>query len=367
MKDEYREALENIVRDQKRWMITEMMVDCQIGKDEATALVDEFLSEVSPPQDKELSPEDTAIATCEACGKHIQEGEPYLWGPETSLCSDWAPTYQALLDDPEGFVTADGDPLTPEQCRAWYDKHIAAGGKATDSMGKVERPSSTPAPEHQAGMAERYPGGVSGTVAWLREQAHIAFQKKDDAQANHLMFSADALEYYFEIAPRPEHTAPIEHRNNEAGFVEFINEDRPYIVRDLPAPCAILTDMETRRVIGYRVYDPDGPAPSSHLSGWQPMSSAPRDGTHILAVLYRSASDDIEGRRWPAFSEMREIWFKPYRQIGMDLPWHAGDPFEEPSELGSEHMGDGVPIAWQPLPALDVRALATAAEGLDNG
>jgi hypothetical protein len=111
----------------------------------------------------------------------------------------------------------------------------------------------------------------------------------------------------------------------------------------------------------------DTQAPRSQMVGhWQSMSSAPRDGTHILAVLYRSTSDDIDGRHWPAFSEMREIWFKPYRQLGMDLPWHAGDPFEEPSELGSEHMGDGVPIAWQPLPASDIRALAAAAEA-DHG
>lgn len=31
---------------------------------------------------------------------------------------------------------------------------------------------------------------------------------------------------------------------------------RPYIVREIAAPAAILVDMETRHVIGYRVYDP---------------------------------------------------------------------------------------------------------------
>jgi len=48
----------------------------------------------------------------------------------------------------------------------------------------------------------------------------------------------------------------FETRYPEAGFVEFINYDAPYIVRDIPAPAAILTDMETRQIIGYRVYDP---------------------------------------------------------------------------------------------------------------
>ncbi|NOV15904.1 hypothetical protein E5S70_07365 [Ensifer adhaerens] len=105
------------------------------------------------------------------------------------------------------------------------------------------------------------------------------------------------------------------------------------------------------------------PAPQLLSRGWQSMSSAPRDGTHILALLYREATSDMDDRRWPAFSEMREIWFKPYLAFGMQLSWHAGDPFEEPSGIGSEHMGDAVPIAWQVLPSADVRALAAASEG----
>ncbi|AID18364.1 hypothetical protein PPF1_51 [Rhizobium phage vB_RleM_PPF1] len=109
-------------------------------------------------------------------------------------------------------------------------------------------------------------------------------------------------------------------------------------------------------------------APVPHVVEWQGMVSAPRDGTHILAILYREASDDPDGRRWPAFSEMREIWFKPYRAFGMDLPWHAGDPFDDPSGAGSEHMGDGVPIAWQVLPSANLRALATTStEGSADG
>ncbi len=55
-------------------------------------------------------------------------------------------------------------------------------------------------------------------------------------------------------------------RNDEAGYVEFLNEDVPYVVRDIQGSVAILLDLETRNVIGYRVYDPDSvfapPAPS---------------------------------------------------------------------------------------------------------
>jgi len=79
----------------------------------------------------------TAIATCEACGHYIQDGEAYLPGPETSFCAECAPTWQAMIDEPEGFVTLDGEPMTREQCRAEFDEHIAAGGKPTDSMARV--------------------------------------------------------------------------------------------------------------------------------------------------------------------------------------------------------------------------------------
>lgn len=66
------------------------------------------------------------------------------------------------------------------------------------------------------------------------------------------------------LAAAPTHPSPqggaepamaIQYRNEEAGFVEFVNEDRPYIVREIDGHVAIIVDMETRNVIGYRVYD----------------------------------------------------------------------------------------------------------------
>jgi len=57
--------------------------------------------------------------------------------------------------------------------------------------------------------------------------------------------------------PAPSASEPVTSRNDEAGYVEFLNEDVPYVVRDVQGAVAILTDLETRNVIGYRVYDPD--------------------------------------------------------------------------------------------------------------
>lgn len=77
------------------------------------------------------------------------------------------------------------------------------------------------------------------------------------------------------------------------------------------------------------------------------MQSAPRDGTHILAYLYH-APDDEDYR---GFGEWREIWWKPYVCMGMHLPWHCGDPADSHDAAGaSDHMGEGLPIAWMLLP-----------------
>ena len=52
-------------------------------------------------------------------------------------------------------------------------------------------------------------------------------------------------------------------RSKEGGFVEFLNADRPVVVHDIEGPVAILRDMETREIIGYRVYEYTPPTPAS--------------------------------------------------------------------------------------------------------
>lgn len=71
---------------------------------------------------------------------------------------------------------------------------------------------------------------------------------------------------------------PLPLRNDEMGFVEFINSDAPYIARQVADRVDILHDVSTRKVIGYRVYDP---APSP----------APVDGEAVRAWEYQ----DIDG------------------------------------------------------------------------
>lgn len=80
----------------------------------------------------------------------------------------------------------------------------------------------------------------------------------------------------------------------------------------------------------------------------RPMSTAPRDGTHILAYLY-SGPDDFGYR---GFGEWREIFYKPMTIVqGWNTCWHAGDP--DDSHEGNDppdHFGESVPVAWMPLP-----------------
>ncbi|MBO9099481.1 MULTISPECIES: hypothetical protein [unclassified Rhizobium] len=86
----------------------------------------------------------------------------------------------------------------------------------------------------------------------------------------------------------------IETRNEEAGYVEFINSDVPYIVRDIPAPAEILLDMETRQVIGYRVYE--HPTPVSIVSGSEDgrASAARAAEAYVFRKCYKHSGGIVE-------------------------------------------------------------------------
>ena len=85
----------------------------------------------------------------------------------------------------------------------------------------------------------------------------------------------------------------------------------------------------------------------------QPMSTAPRDGTHFLAYLYHEPDGEGRGEH----GEWREIWWKQFKDpvFGGQMPWHAGDDFETHSlerGCGDSHYGEAVPLCWIPLPKL---------------
>jgi len=78
---------------------------------------------------------------CLACANPIDDGAPTYPDVHGTLCVECAPDYSMLLDDMEApsFVDLDsGEPLSAEQRRAIHDAHIAAGGKATDSMARAD-------------------------------------------------------------------------------------------------------------------------------------------------------------------------------------------------------------------------------------
>lgn len=120
---------------------------------EASALVDQIDDErtklLEPTEQRWIAALDALEAVnaecnghdhlrCDGCSAPIFEDDAYFGG-NSPLCETCSPTYQDLLGDHEAFIDGDGNPATPEQCRAWYDEHIAAGGAPTDSMARVLR------------------------------------------------------------------------------------------------------------------------------------------------------------------------------------------------------------------------------------
>jgi hypothetical protein len=69
------------------------------------------------------------------------------------------------------------------------------------------------------------------------------------------------------------------------------------------------------------------------MTGWQPIETAPKDGTHILAYwpeIY-----------WAKNVAQCETWFGP-RFLGPDCCWQSASAYE---------YGDAVkPTHWMPLP-----------------
>lgn len=83
---------------------------------------------------------------------------------------------------------------------------------------------------------------------------HTSDEAKSAAQADYERRILSALSPA-PVSAEPEQQ-PVTHRAEEAGFVEFLNEDVPYVVREIDGRCAILLGMNKRDVIGYWVYDP---------------------------------------------------------------------------------------------------------------
>ncbi|MBD9539959.1 hypothetical protein IB276_10900 [Ensifer sp. ENS04] len=72
---------------------------------------------------------------CDGCEAPLFEDDPHTTG-NSILCEDCAPTVQALIDEPEAFVDADGNPATADRCLEWFNAHITAGGSPTDSIAR---------------------------------------------------------------------------------------------------------------------------------------------------------------------------------------------------------------------------------------
>ncbi|UXS01128.1 hypothetical protein [Agrobacterium tumefaciens] len=74
---------------------------------------------------------------CTACDTPIFPGDQFHAGA-TPLCYECAPTFQSMLNEPELFVDLINEkPSSPEDLRAAFDAHIAAGGSPDDKMVEV--------------------------------------------------------------------------------------------------------------------------------------------------------------------------------------------------------------------------------------
>lgn len=97
---------------------------------------------------------------------------------------------------------------------------------------------------------------------------------------------------------------PVKVRNDDVGFVDFLNADRPYICRKTEGACYLLIDRETGDVVGYRKYDDetiDTPAPSVAVSqtlidlATAVLAQAPTTATEFMNICLDDIRSAISG------------------------------------------------------------------------
>lgn len=162
----------------------------------------------------------------------------------------------------------------------------------------------------------------------------------DDAKAAAAADCASRCSAYLSTIEKPESDEV-----REPGFDWTVSQETEQAMRDIDESIrAAHIQASTTFVGSTHPADSDG----VEAGGWRSMDSAPKDGTRILALTFREACCDMDDVRRPAFAEVKEVFYKPYVQFGMSLPWHSGDPFDSHEGMAPEHMGEAVPIGWLP-------------------
>jgi hypothetical protein len=83
---------------------------------------------------REIGYDDSGEGCCEACLAPLFPDEPYHHS-DTPTCTECAPTFQDLINEPESFLSNDdGEPSDPELLRAIYDQHITNDGSPDDKL-----------------------------------------------------------------------------------------------------------------------------------------------------------------------------------------------------------------------------------------
>ncbi len=157
--------------------------------------------------------------------------------------------------------------------------------------------------------------------ALIEEYTAAAFKHKD-AQLPMYVWRQHFVEFADKLAALSA-AEPVSSRNDEAGYVEFLNEDVPYIVRDIQGSVAILMDLETRNVVGYRVYDPDSVfAPHSTTDGHKPLQG----GIDIKPVAWVYAADLEKGDGCFGNAKGEVCMSRDGKWVKADTPLYAAPP-----------------------------------------
>lgn len=88
------------------------------------------------------------------------------------------------------------------------------------------------------------------------------------------------------------------------------------------------------------------------MSEWQPIETAPKDGTEVIGVFHRRYDEDGPATVYGPWTIAWSDWARKWRSS-----WDGSEVISCESDFGTEYKEPDIePTHWQPMPSVSIPA-----------